>query len=71
VPTFEIPGFGHALQALENKRKSDFEGWLIEKGLDIVVWACNEAAGCAEAYTNEASAQEAWRNRVLHSMVIV
>lgn len=30
--TFEIPGLSHALQTLENRRKSDFEDWLVEKG---------------------------------------
>lgn len=67
LPTFEIPGLGHALQDLENRRKSDYEDWLVKKGLDTVVWPCNGDVGRADADINEASAQDAWRNGVLYS----
>jgi amidase len=67
VPAFKIPGLGHALQTLEDRRKSDFEDWLVEKALDVIVWPCNGDVGHADADINEASAQDAWRNGVLHS----
>ncbi|KAL3495752.1 amidase signature domain-containing protein [Aspergillus germanicus] len=67
IPTFHIPGLGKALQNLESKRKSDFEDWLDELGLDAVVWPCNGDVGKADADVNEASAAEAWRNGVLYS----
>lgn len=67
LPTFEIPGLGPALQDLEDRRQSDFEDWLIEKGLDTIVWPCNGDVGRADADVNEASAQHAWRNGVLYS----
>ncbi|KAL3445582.1 amidase signature domain-containing protein [Aspergillus insuetus] len=67
IPTYSIPGLGKALQNLESKRKSDFEDWLDELGLDAVVWPCNGDVGKADADINEASAAEAWRNGVLYS----
>ncbi|KAL2797643.1 amidase signature domain-containing protein [Aspergillus keveii] len=67
IPTYSIPGLGKALQNLESKRKSDFEDWLDELGLDAVVWPCNGDVGKADADVNEVSAAEAWRNGVLYS----
>jgi amidase len=59
VPTFEIPGLGHVLQTLEDRQKPDFEDWLVEKGLDIVVWPCNGDVARADADINETSAHDA------------
>jgi amidase len=67
VPTYEIPGLGDALKNLETKRKSDYEDWLAELGLDAVVWPCNGDVGKADADVNEQSAADAWRNGVLYS----
>ena len=67
VPTYEIPGMGQALRNLESKRKTDYEDWLEELGLDIVVWPCNGDVGKADADVNEKSATDAWRNGVLYS----
>ncbi|KAJ4346532.1 uncharacterized protein N0V89_010463 [Didymosphaeria variabile] len=67
VPMYEIPGLGDALKNLESKRKSDYEDWLADLGLDAVVWPCNGDVGKADADVNEQSAAEAWRNGVLYS----
>ncbi|KAL2856994.1 hypothetical protein BJX68DRAFT_263518 [Aspergillus pseudodeflectus] len=67
IPPYSIPGLGKPLQNLESKRKSDFEDWFDEWGLDAVVWPCNGDVGKADADDNEASAAEAWRNGVLYS----
>ncbi|KAL1597259.1 hypothetical protein SLS60_008843 [Paraconiothyrium brasiliense] len=67
VPTYEIRGLGDALKNLESKRKSDYEDWLADLGLDAVVWPCNGDVGKADADVNEQSASEAWRNGVLYS----
>ncbi|KAL3467848.1 amidase signature domain-containing protein [Aspergillus heterothallicus] len=67
IPTYSIPGLGEALLNLEARRKSDFEDWVDELGLDAVVWPCNGDVGKADADVNEISAAEAWRNGVLYS----
>jgi amidase len=67
VPTFEIPGLGPKLQALEERRKVDFETWLSAKNLDCVVFPCAGDVGKADADVNEESARDAWRNGVLYS----
>ncbi|KAI1618280.1 amidase signature domain-containing protein [Exophiala viscosa] len=67
VPTYDIPGLGKALQALESTREADFEDWLDTLGLDAVVWPCAGDVGKADADVNEASAADAWRNGVLFS----
>ncbi|KAG9896560.1 amidase signature enzyme, partial [Aureobasidium melanogenum] len=65
--TYDIPGLKQALHNLEARRKTDYEDWLIEEGLDAVVWPCNADVGKADADANEDSAAEAWRNGVLYS----
>jgi amidase len=67
VLTFEIPGLGPKLQALEERRKVDFEAWLSAKNLDCVVFSCVGDVGKADADVNEESARDAWRNGVLYS----
>lgn len=67
VPTFEIPGLGPKLQALEERRKVDFEAWLDTKKLDCVVFPCAGDIGKSDADVNEESARDAWRNGVLYS----
>jgi Asp-tRNA(Asn)/Glu-tRNA(Gln) amidotransferase A subunit family amidase len=67
VPTYETPGLGAALKKLEASRRSDFEDWLDNLGLDSVVFPCNGDVGKADSDVNEASADEAWRNGVLFS----
>ena len=67
TPLYEIPGLEKGLQALENKRKLYYEDWLVEKGLDLVVWPCAGDVGRADADVNEESAKHAWKNGVLYS----
>lgn len=61
-PAEELPGFAQALQGLETTRKLDFEDWMKELGLDLVVFPANANVGRADADTNEASYDEAWEN---------
>ncbi|KAH0396652.1 amidase signature enzyme, partial [Aureobasidium melanogenum] len=65
--TYDIPGLEQALRNLEERRKTDYEDWLVKEGLDAVVWPCNADVGKADSDTNEGSAAEAWRNGVLYS----
>ncbi|KAH5692196.1 hypothetical protein HBI23_000200 [Parastagonospora nodorum] len=65
--TYSIPNLGPALRNLEAMRKATFEDWLVELGLDAVVWPCNGDVGRADADINEHSAADAWRNGVLYS----
>lgn len=67
IPTYEIPNLGDALKNLESKRKSYYEDWIDELGLDAVVWPCNGDVGRSDADVNERSAADAWRNGVLYS----
>ncbi|KAM0393643.1 hypothetical protein ACHAPZ_010227 [Fusarium culmorum] len=67
VPTFEMPNLGEALQNLEKTRKTDWEDWLDEMGLDTVVWPCNADVGKADADINKESQEHAWLNGVLYS----
>lgn len=67
VPTYDITGLAQALESLEDKRKTDFEDWLDDLGLDAVVWPCNGDVGKADADIDDASAADAWRNGVLYS----
>lgn len=60
VATFSIPGIGPKLQALEERRKTDFEAWMDARGLDAVVWPCQGDVGKADADKNEESALDAW-----------
>lgn len=66
-PTYEVPGLGQALKELESARRTEFEDWLQELGLDGVLFPCNGDVGKADSDVNEASADEAWRNGVLFS----
>jgi len=65
--TYSIPNLGPALRNFEARRKFTFEDWVVEPGLDAVVWPCNGDVGRADADVNEASAADAWRNGVLYS----
>ena len=65
--TYAIPNLGTALQNLEKKRKTEFEDWLSQLGLDCLVWPCNADVGRADADTDETSAADAWKNGVLYS----
>lgn len=67
TPLYAIPGIGKGLQTLEDKRKAYYEDWLVEQGLDLVVWPCAGDVGRADADVNEESAQHAWKNGVLYS----
>ncbi|KAK7187290.1 amidase [Paraphaeosphaeria sporulosa] len=67
VITHETPILGDALKNLKPKRKSDYEDWLAELGLDAVVWPCNGDVGKVDADVNNLSAADTWRNGVLYS----
>jgi Asp-tRNA(Asn)/Glu-tRNA(Gln) amidotransferase A subunit family amidase len=67
VPTFEISNLGTALQNLETTRKTVFENWLDDMGLDTIVWPCNADVGKVDADVNKESAEHAWLNGVLYS----
>ncbi|EKJ75890.1 hypothetical protein FPSE_04070 [Fusarium pseudograminearum CS3096] len=67
VPTFEMPNLGEALRNLEKTRKTDWEDWLDEMGLDTVVWPCNADVGKSDADVNKESQEHAWLNGVLYS----
>lgn len=67
VATYDTPGLGEALKELEATRRSDFDDWLNDLGLDGVVFPCNGDVGKADSDVNEASADEAWQNGVLFS----
>lgn len=67
LDTYSIFNLGPTLRNLEARRKSTFEDWLVELGLDAVVWPCNGDVGRADADVNEKSAADAWRNGVLYS----
>ncbi|KAH6673874.1 amidase signature domain-containing protein [Halenospora varia] len=61
-----VPGMEAALHALENRLRT-FESWLQTENLDGIVFPANADVGRADADTNEASADAAWKNGVLYS----
>lgn len=52
------------IEGLEATRKLDLEDWMRERGLDAVVFPTMTDIGPADADTNPASAEIAWRNGV-------
>lgn len=63
----DLPGLEAALNALERRRKVDFEDWLEREGFDAVVFPANADIGRADADVNEAAADDAWKNGVMYS----
>lgn len=63
----DLPGFAEALQAAETLRKVDFEDWMDELGLDLVVFPSAADIGKADANKNQESYDDAMRNGVYFS----
>jgi amidase len=61
-PLAEIPDMEAGLKGLEATRRSDFEDWMVEEGLDAIVFPAVADVGKADADVNEESARLAWRN---------
>ncbi|MFJ5862038.1 amidase [Pseudarthrobacter sp. NPDC092439] len=65
IPALEdIPHLAQGLRGLEETRRIDLEDWMDRHGLDAVVFPAAADVGPADADTNEASAELAWRNGV-------
>ncbi len=61
------PDYADGLRALEQLREQLWESWMNENGYDLVAFPSNADVGPADADTNVASADIAWRNGVLFS----
>ena len=64
---FDIEGMTAALTALEDQRKRDLEDWLVNQGLDAVVFPANGDVGRADLEDDIASAEHALQNGVKYS----
>ncbi|KAL4886211.1 amidase signature domain-containing protein [Aspergillus karnatakaensis] len=64
---FSLPGLSNYLQALETRRKEDFESWLDAQNLSALVWPSAGDIGRSDSETNETAAVHAWRNGVFFS----
>lgn len=58
----EIPAMAEGLAGLERTRGLDWDDWLDEHGIDVVVLPTLADVGPADADTDAASARVAWRN---------
>ncbi|KAK0100876.1 hypothetical protein ONS95_007321 [Cadophora gregata] len=63
----DIPGCEQALLALEATRKRDLEDWMLNLGLDLVVFPANGDVCKANSDTNDESAKYSWLNGVKYS----
>ena len=63
----DIPGCQQALLALEAARKRDLEDWMVEQGLDLLVFPANGDVCKADSDTNDESAKHSWLNGVKYS----
>lgn len=61
------PDYADGLRALEQLREQLWETWMDDNGYDLVAFPANADVGPADADTNVASADIAWRNGVLFS----
>ncbi len=61
------PDYGDGLRALEKLREQLLEKWMDDNGYDLVAFPANADVGPADADTNVAAADIAWRNGVLFS----
>jgi hypothetical protein len=64
---WDIDGLAEALPALEAQRKRDFEGWMDDNGIDVVVFPANGDVGKADLEYNDESAKHALQNGVKYS----
>ena len=63
----ERSDYGDGLRALEELRRQLLESWMDDNGYDLVAFPANADLGPADADTNVASADAAWKNGVLFS----
>ncbi|WP_142113478.1 amidase [Rarobacter incanus] len=63
----DIEGFDHLLRGLEQARKVDFEQWMTDQNLDLIVFPANGDVGRVDLFTNAASLADASRNGVVYS----
>lgn len=64
---YSLEGMSTALPALEAQRKRDFENWMDDVNLDLIVFPANGDVGKADLETNSQSAEFAIRNGVRYS----
>jgi amidase len=60
----EVESLEAGLRGLEHTRRVDFEQWMDAAGIDAVIFPTQSDVGPADADTNPASADIAWRNGV-------
>lgn len=63
----ELPGLDHLLTGLEKARKLDFEDWLKDQGLDLIVFPAAGDVGRDDLFTRPESLADASRNGVVYS----
>lgn len=63
----EVPGVAHLLRGLEEARKVDFENWMAERRLDLVVFPAAGGIGRDDLFTRPESLQDASRNGIVYS----
>lgn len=63
----EVPGFDHLLTGLEEARRVDFEQWLVDEGLDFIVFPAAGDVGRDDLFTRPESLADASRNGVVYS----
>ena len=63
----DIAGCQQALLALEAARKCDLEDWMVDQGLDLLVFPANGDVCKADSDTNDESAKHSWLNGVKYS----
>ncbi|MBX7453806.1 amidase [Mycolicibacterium sp. 3033] len=64
TPWDRIPSVEAGMRGLEEIRRVDFENWLSDHGFDAVIFPAAADVGPADADTDAASAEIAWRNGV-------
>ncbi len=66
--TFDaVPGIDQLLQGLEQARREDFEDWMVELKLDLIVFPAAGDVGRVDLFTRPESLEAASRNGVVYS----
>lgn len=63
----DVPELAHLLQGLEKARKQDFEDWMVEQEIDLVVFPAAGDVGRDDLFTRPESLESASRNGVVYS----
>lgn len=63
----EVPGLDHLLRGLEDARRIDFEEWMRDQGLDLVVFPAAGDVGRVDLFERPESLDDASRNGVVYS----